>query len=108
MEILHSVLCGESIPSWTFPNKLTRQNRSKIPKISENQWLAVETVFMFFFIKETKGPSLEEIAAIFDGDDAVAAIAQKGAETKVKLEGDNVGDMDPEKKNFTVEHNELR
>ena len=33
-------------------------------------WIAFELVFVFFFYVETKGPTLEEIAKIFDGDDA--------------------------------------
>ena len=37
-------------------------------------WDAVELVFVYFFYVETKGPTLEEIARIFDGDDAVAHI----------------------------------
>ncbi|EKM58043.1 uncharacterized protein PHACADRAFT_252012 [Phanerochaete carnosa HHB-10118-sp] len=37
-------------------------------------WLAFECVFLFFFIVETKGLSLEETAALFDGDDATRAI----------------------------------
>ncbi|SPO03276.1 related to hexose transporter protein [Cephalotrichum gorgonifer] len=37
-------------------------------------WDTVELVFVWFFYVETKGPTLEEIARIFDGDDAVAHI----------------------------------
>ncbi|CAA7260767.1 unnamed protein product [Cyclocybe aegerita] len=43
-------------------------------------WLAFETVFCYFFIVETKNRSLEETAALFDGDDTVAMIAGKAAE----------------------------
>ncbi|KAJ3056329.1 hypothetical protein HK097_007307 [Rhizophlyctis rosea] len=39
-------------------------------------WLAVELVFAYFFIVETKGHTLEEIAAIFDGN--TAEIQQMG------------------------------
>ncbi|TFK67867.1 hexose transporter [Pluteus cervinus] len=39
-------------------------------------WLAFETVFVYFFIIETKGRTLEETAALFDGDDATAALEQ--------------------------------
>ncbi|KAH6955902.1 general substrate transporter [Ilyonectria sp. MPI-CAGE-AT-0026] len=34
-------------------------------------WDALEFIFVWFFYVETKGPTLEEIAKIFDGDDAV-------------------------------------
>ncbi|OAA56191.1 Sugar/inositol transporter [Niveomyces insectorum RCEF 264] len=38
-------------------------------------WDAVEFVFVYFVYVETKGPTLEEIARIFDGEDAVAHIS---------------------------------
>ncbi|OCL12073.1 hexose transporter-like protein [Glonium stellatum] len=37
-------------------------------------WITVEFIFVYFFYVETKGPTLEEIARIFDGDDAVAHV----------------------------------
>ncbi|KAF3761921.1 hypothetical protein M406DRAFT_64992 [Cryphonectria parasitica EP155] len=37
-------------------------------------WDVVELIFVWFFYVETKGPTLEEIARIFDGNDAVAHI----------------------------------
>ena len=36
-------------------------------------WIAVELLFVFLFYVETKGPTLEEIAIIFDGDKAEVA-----------------------------------
>lgn len=36
-------------------------------------WIAVELAFVYFFYVETKGPTLEEIARIFDGDEADVA-----------------------------------
>ena len=33
-------------------------------------WLAFETAYLYFFIVETKGLTLEETAALFDGEDA--------------------------------------
>ncbi|KAG6808601.1 hypothetical protein H0H92_003576 [Tricholoma furcatifolium] len=37
-------------------------------------WLCAELVFMYFFCIETKGRSLEETAALFDGEDAAENI----------------------------------
>lgn len=48
-------------------------------------WDAVEFVFVFFFYVETKGPTLEEIARIFDGDDAVAHIDFEQVEKEIHL-----------------------
>lgn len=42
-------------------------------------WLAFEAVYLYLFIIETKGLSLEETAALFDGEDATAHIAAQGA-----------------------------
>ncbi|KAF9787904.1 hexose transporter [Thelephora terrestris] len=41
-------------------------------------WLAFELFFCYMFIVETKGHSLEETAALFDGDDAVDQIYARG------------------------------
>ncbi|PPR00155.1 hypothetical protein CVT24_005056 [Panaeolus cyanescens] len=38
-------------------------------------WIAFEMVFCYFFIIETKNLTLEETAALFDGDESVAMIA---------------------------------
>ncbi|KAK0347959.1 hypothetical protein LTR91_005840 [Friedmanniomyces endolithicus] len=38
-------------------------------------WIAVELVVVYFFYIETKGPTLEEIAKIFDGEDADVGLA---------------------------------
>ncbi|KAF9050548.1 general substrate transporter [Panaeolus papilionaceus] len=38
-------------------------------------WIAFEMVFCYFFILETKNLTLEETAALFDGDDTVAMIS---------------------------------
>lgn len=42
-------------------------------------WLAFEGVYCYLFIIETKGLSLEETAALFDGEDATTHIAAQGA-----------------------------
>ncbi|SPO04765.1 related to hexose transporter protein [Cephalotrichum gorgonifer] len=47
-------------------------------------WDTVELIFVWFFYVETKGPTLEEIARIFDGDDAVAHIDLDQVEKEVR------------------------
>ncbi|TPX13692.1 uncharacterized protein E0L32_005895 [Thyridium curvatum] len=49
-------------------------------------WDLVELVFVWFFYVETKGPTLEEIARIFDGDDAVAHIDLRQVEKDIHAE----------------------
>ncbi|OOQ89572.1 sugar transporter [Penicillium brasilianum] len=36
-------------------------------------WIFIELLFVFFFYVETRGPTLEELAKIFDGDGAIVA-----------------------------------
>ncbi|KAH0835891.1 hexose transporter [Lanmaoa asiatica] len=40
-------------------------------------WLVCEFVFLWFFIVETKNRTLEETAALFDGEDAIEKIVQQ-------------------------------
>ncbi|EGO03759.1 hypothetical protein SERLA73DRAFT_175384 [Serpula lacrymans var. lacrymans S7.3] len=40
-------------------------------------WLAVEFVFLYFFLIETKNRTLEETAALFDGEDILEQIANQ-------------------------------
>jgi len=40
--------------------------------------LTVEFVFLWFFVVETKNRTLEETAAIFDGEDALEKIVHQG------------------------------
>lgn len=49
------------------------------PQIVYVCWLAFEGVYCYLFIIETKGLSLEETAALFDGEDATTHIAAQGA-----------------------------
>ncbi|KAH9884350.1 sugar transporter-like protein [Xylariomycetidae sp. FL2044] len=47
-------------------------------------WDFCELVFVYFFYVETKGPTLEEIARIFDGMDAVASIDLRQLEKEMQ------------------------
>lgn len=48
-------------------------------------WDTVELIFVYYFYIETKGPTLEEIARIFDGDDAVVHIDLAQVEKETHL-----------------------
>ena len=45
-------------------------------------WLVFETAICYFFIVETKGKSLEETAALFDGDDVKNALSNIASEVR--------------------------
>jgi len=64
-------------------------------------WITVEFIWVYFVFPETKGPTLEEISRIFDGDEAVAHISMSAVEKDVHEDRlDNIDD-----KNMTrVEH----
>jgi hypothetical protein len=51
-------------------------------------WLAFESVFVYLFIVETKGRSLEETAALFDGEEAEHAIATHGGAAPHEIRDD--------------------
>ncbi|KAF5023282.1 hypothetical protein F66182_4663 [Fusarium sp. NRRL 66182] len=44
--------------------------------------LVIECLIIYFFFVETKGPTLEEIAVLFDGKDSAAGIAKEHAHEK--------------------------
>jgi sugar porter (SP) family MFS transporter len=48
-------------------------------------WDFLELIFVYFFYVETKGPTLEEIARIFDGEDAVAHIDLEQVEKETAI-----------------------
>lgn len=51
-------------------------------------WIFVELVFVYFFYIETRGPTLEEIAKIFDGESAeVAHVDLRQVEKEIVAEG---------------------
>ena len=47
-------------------------------------WIACEFTFLWFFIVETKNRTLEETAALFDGEDAIEQITHKAAAQNVQ------------------------
>ncbi|EAU32508.1 conserved hypothetical protein [Aspergillus terreus NIH2624] len=49
-------------------------------------WDLCELIFVYFFYVETKGPTLEEVARIFDGDEAVAHIDLHQVEKEIHAE----------------------
>ncbi|KAF2742201.1 general substrate transporter [Sporormia fimetaria CBS 119925] len=51
-------------------------------------WIFIELIFVFFMYVETKGPTLEEVAKIFDGDEAeVANVDLETVEANVMTSG---------------------
>ncbi|KAF8551822.1 hexose transporter [Imleria badia] len=50
-------------------------------------WIAFEVVFLWFFVVETKDRTLEETAALFDGEDAIDQITHKAAAHDVREDG---------------------
>lgn len=46
--------------------------------------LVIECLTIYFFFVETKGPTLEEIAVLFDGEDSAAGVAKAQADTKME------------------------
>jgi hypothetical protein len=64
-------------------------------------WDTVELLFVYFFYVETKGPTLEEIARIFDGEGAVAHIDLGQVEKELRVaehdEDINLRHMESEK-----------
>ncbi|KAJ4382711.1 hypothetical protein N0V86_001933 [Didymella sp. IMI 355093] len=47
-------------------------------------WICVELVWVYFVYPETRGPTLEEIGRIFDGDSAVAHVDMKEVEREIE------------------------
>jgi sugar porter (SP) family MFS transporter len=60
------------------------QNGTKL--IIMQCWITVELIWVYFIYPETKGPTLEEISRIFDGDAAVAHISMDAIEKETHEE----------------------
>jgi hypothetical protein len=43
----------------------------------------IEVLVIYFFFVETRGPTLEEIAVLFDGQDSAAGVARAQADSKM-------------------------
>jgi hypothetical protein len=54
-------------------------------------WDVVEAIWVYFAFPETKGPTLEEIAKIFDGEDAIAHIDMAQTEKEIQIHEDEAG-----------------
>jgi hypothetical protein len=54
-------------------------------------WDVLEAIWVYFVFPETKGPTLEEIAKIFDGEDAIAHIDMEQTEKKIQIHQDEAG-----------------
>ncbi|CCA69467.1 related to hexose transporter protein [Serendipita indica DSM 11827] len=69
-------------------------------------WLMFELVYVWLWATETKGRSLEETAALFDGEDAVAELSNRTGQdmTQVKHTG---SDSQDEKLNIEHSHREV-
>lgn len=70
-------------------------------------WDVVELIFVYFFYVETKGPTLENIARIFDGEDAVAHIDMHQVEKEIHAgvhieEIDDLTDTTPRREKSAV------
>lgn len=57
--------------------------------------ISVELAWVYFVYPETRGPTLEEIGRIFDGDSAVAHVDMKEVEREIE-ERDAIDDKQPQ------------
>lgn len=75
MEVLFCVYCGVSVP--------LKVPLLEIANIAIYR-LVIECLVIYFFFVETRGPTLEEIAVLFDGKDSAAAMGKIQANSKIE------------------------
>lgn len=75
MEVVFLLYCSVSKRSASF--------WAHCPLTVESRRLVVECLVIFFYFVETKGPTLEEIAVLFDGEDSAAGFARMEAQDQV-------------------------
>jgi hypothetical protein len=63
-------------------------------------WIAVELLVVFFAYVETRGPTLEEIVKIFDGDDAIVGGLDIETATAVSAAGIKAAEIEVEHQEF--------
>lgn len=71
-----------------------------------NVWIFLELIFVYFFYVETKGPTLEEIAKIFDGQNAEVGEVDM-AKVGVTLRGQSVSGDNEKSDAVRVEHRDV-
>jgi hypothetical protein len=59
------------------PNEYVIDTISLIDYLVYTVWIAFELGYIYLFAVETKGRSLEETAALFDGEDAVRELGER-------------------------------
>ncbi|CAG7849304.1 SubName: Full=Related to hexose transporter protein {ECO:0000313/EMBL:CCA69468.1} [Serendipita indica DSM 11827] len=64
-------------------------------------WLVFELVYVWLWATETKGRSLEETAALFDGEDAVAELSNRTGHDMAQLKHDG---SDSQDEKLNIEH----
>lgn len=67
-------------------------------------WLVFELVYVWLWATETKGRSLEETAALFDGEDAVAELANRTGHDMAESRGVKRAGSDSQDEKLNIEH----
>jgi hypothetical protein len=70
------------------------------PNVSQG-WIFIELIVVFLFYVETKGPTLEEIAKIFDGP---SVVGQVDIEKIQAVTGSHYEMLDYDKNQYQIHH----